>query len=204
MSKLSINIPHFQCLLRRKYLYDLRPPEDSKGYASCIVFGATSIPSRAITFTCMLENGAQVARLPISAFCWEPCDEQPLEVLELWDCLSYDIACIEYDYLKSVKLTAILKDKQHYEGEYMFTLDWYGSKFAEEPGETGFKTAHIIKLNNGNFAAQPNNRICWHEPSFITRPFIDGERPDYLVNTHVWKCEGKTRWSTEDSNEYFY
>lgn len=205
MSTLSINIPHFQCYLRERYLYNLRPPEVDLVYFPCIVFGVTSIPARAITFTCLLDNGAQVARLPISAFCWRPCDEQSLEVLELWDCFSYNIACVEYDYLKSTRVTTYLKDRQKYEGEYMFTLDWYGSKFAEEPGETGFKTAHILKLDNGNFAAQPNNRICWHDPSFVAKPYIDEDnKPNYLVNTHVWKCEGKTKWATEDSQGYFY
>jgi hypothetical protein len=68
-----------------------------------------------------------------------------------------------------------------------------------------FKTAHILKLDNGNFAAQPNNRICWFEPAFIVKPYIDCEtKPDYKVNEHLWKCEGQSKWYTEDSDKYFY
>jgi hypothetical protein len=122
MSRLSINIPLFYCLIRKEYLYDLK---DGFGeYEQCSVFGITSIPSRAITFTCMLNNGSQVARLPISAFCWKEVEPQPLEVLQLWDCFSYDL-----------------------------TLE---------------------------------------------------SKPSYKVNTHVWKCEGQSKWYIEDSDKYFY
>lgn len=203
MSILSINIPHFYCLLRKEYLYNL---QDHFGeYEHCSVFGVTSMPARAITFTCMINNGSQVARLPISAFCWKECEPQPLEVLQLWDCFSYNLTCVSYDYLKGLRVSSFLKDKKWYDGEYMLTLDWYGSPYAEDPGEGGFKTAHIIKLDTGNFAAQPNNRICWYEPSFITKPYKDSEsKPDYKVNEHTWKCEGQSKWYTEDSDKYFY
>jgi len=203
MSILSINIPHFYCLLRKEYLYNLK---DHFGeYELCSVFGVTSIPARAITFTCMINNGSQVARLPISAFCWKECNPQPLEVLELWDCFSYNLTCVSYDYLKGLRVSSFLKDKKWYDGEYMFTLDWYGSPYAEDPGEGGFKTAHIIKLDTGNFAAQPNNRICWYEPAFIPKPYKESEsKPDYKVNEHTWKCEGRSKWYTENSDKYFY
>jgi hypothetical protein len=39
----------------------------------------------------------------------------------------------------------------------MFTSDWCESEDAEEAGDGGHKCAHLIALDNGNFAAQPNN-----------------------------------------------
>ncbi len=71
----------------------------------------------------------------------------------------------------------------------MFTLDWYGHEDAEEAGHGGHECAHVIALDNGNFAAQPNNRIPWFDPAFIT-PF--GEKPHYVTNTRVWKVERET------------
>jgi hypothetical protein len=203
MSRLSINIPHFHCLLRKEYLYNL---QDHFGeFVPCSVFGVTSIPARAITFTCMVNNGAQVARLPISAFCWKETEPQPLEILELWDCFSYDVTAIEYEYLRGLRASTFLKDKVWYDGEYMFTLDWYGSPSAEGNGEGGYKTAHIIKLDTGNFAAQPNNRICWYEPATIVKPYKeDVSKPDYKVNEQTWKCEGQSKWFTSDDDKYFY
>jgi hypothetical protein len=55
----------------------------------------------------------------------------------------------------------------------------------------------IIALDNGNFAAQPNNRIQWFCPAFIT-PFTD--KPDYLTNTGIWKVERETK----TTQAYFY
>lgn len=66
---------------------------------------------------------------------------------------------------------------------------WYGHEDAEEAGDDGHKCAHVIALDDGNFAAQPNNRIQWFCPAFVT-PFK--EKPDYLTNTRVWKVERET------------
>ncbi len=79
----------------------------------------------------------------------------------------------------------------------MFTLDWYGHEDAEEAGDGGHKCAHVIALDDGNFAAQPNNRVQWFCPAFIT-PFK--EKPDYVTNTRV----GKVERETETSQAYFY
>jgi len=37
----------------------------------------------------------------------------------------------------------------------MFTRDWYGHEDAAEAGDGGHKRSHVIALDNGNFAAQP-------------------------------------------------
>jgi hypothetical protein len=117
-------------------------------------------------------------------------------------CCSYDVTVIEYEYLQGMRCQCLLKDKKAYAGEYLFTVDWCGTNDSEEPGEGGHKCAHILCLDNGNYAAQPNNRIFWSEPAFITKPFQ--KRPDYRTNTHIWKCENESKWMTEHTNRYFY
>ena len=52
---------------------------------------------------------------------------------------------------------------------------------------------------NGNFAAQPNNRILWHVNSYTT----DNSWPDYKVQTTYWDAED-TSMVTEDSDKMFY
>ena len=75
----------------------------------------------------------------------------------------------------------------------MFTVDWHGSNDSEEAGDGGHKCAHVIALDDGNFAAQPNNRIQWFCPAFVT-PFTD--KPDFVTNTATWKVERETETST--------
>ena len=201
MSYLNCDIPHFYTYLKKEYLYDLEKGHGE--FEECAVFQITSIPPRAVMFTCMLDNGAQIARLPITAFVHkQDAPDIPLDYLELWGCFSYDVAVNEFMYLKHMRCAVLLKDRKWYEGEYMFTIDWCNSAYAENSGDGGFKTAHMIKLDNGCFALQPNNRMKWFEPSFITKPFPD--KPDYLTNSHIWLCELKEKWATEDSQAYFY
>jgi uncharacterized membrane protein (UPF0182 family) len=56
-----------------------------------------------------------------------------------------------------------------------------------------------LQLDNGNYAAQPNNRIIWHVNSYTT----DKTWPDYKVQNTVWEVEGSD-WVTEDSDKMFY
>ena len=56
-----------------------------------------------------------------------------------------------------------------------------------------------MELDNGNFAAQPNNRILWHVNSFTTKDEI----PDYKVQNNEWNVENKD-WVTEDTDKFFY
>jgi hypothetical protein len=51
-------------------------------------------------------------------------------------------------------------------------------------------------------ALQPNNRIKWSEPSFVTKPFP--EKPEYLVCNEFYNVEDYEKWQTEDSERMFY
>jgi hypothetical protein len=99
-----------------------------------------------------------------------------------------------------------MKDKKWYSGSYYATINWGSSDMntdltlAEDPME--HKSHHIILLDNGQIALQPNNRIKWSEPSFVTKPFPD--KPDFLVNKDWFNSEGYDKWNTEDSERMFY
>jgi hypothetical protein len=193
---LNTNIPRLYCHLRKKFLYDGNAHEGE--FLKVCVFGAASIAGRALGFHVLTENGAVIWRLPIHAFCHKTdAPPQPLDWLEFWDCFSSEITCTVFDRLAESRVRVQLRDRSWEGGQYMFTLDWYGSPDAEEAGDGGHKCAHLIALDNGNFAAQPNNRIQWFCPAFVT-PFT--EKPDYLTNTAVWKVERET----ETTAGFFY
>src|SRR6185437_14265782 len=198
---LTGDIPHFHCWLRKQYLYDL-----TKGHGEferCAVFAATSIPPRALMFTCMLDNGAQIARLPISAFAHtKSAPDLRLDHLQLWGSFSYDFTVSQSSFLKDLRCAVLFKDRKWYEGRYVMTFDWCKSNYSEEPGDGGFKTAHLVALDNGCYCLQPNNRMKFFEPSFVTKAFP--ERPDYMTTSHVFLCEGKGEWATEDAGRMFY
>jgi hypothetical protein len=99
-----------------------------------------------------------------------------------------------------------MKDKKFYSGSYYATINWGSNdintdiSLAEDPLE--HKSHHIILLDNGQIALQPNNRIKWSEPSFVTKPFP--ENPDYLVCDEFYNVEDYEKWNTEDSDRMFY
>jgi hypothetical protein len=167
------------------------------------VFGVDSVEGHAVGFDVLTNFGSMFSRLPISALCHkQDAPNMPLDYLELWNNFSYQIESHEYIALRHMRCSTILKDKKWYSAEYMFTLSWFGNNTAESPGDGGFKRGHVLKLDNGCFAIQPNNRIKWFEPSFITKPFPDN--PDFKTNSHIWNCEIGDKWATSDNDKYFY
>jgi hypothetical protein len=207
MSYLNANIPPIYCQIRREYLYDLKY---NKGETEdCVVFGVASIPGRAVLFHTLLTNGAIFWRLPISAFIQKgyECSRVPnqnLVDLELWNSFSYYPSITSFDFLIGQKCKYLGVDKNFYAGEYLFTIDWahpepniIDTEHSEIPQE--HKCGHVLALDNGNYAIQPNNRILWNVPSFTT----SSSRPDYKVQTSYWNVENKD-FISENSDKMFY
>jgi hypothetical protein len=205
---LNANIPPVYCKLRKEYLYDMDEKYINE-FEECVIFGITSITGRAILFNIMLPNGACFWRLPISAFFQKrfrrsEVPDMPLHELELWNCFSYYPSVHKFDWLAGLKGKYLGLNKKFLHGEYLFTIDWghpenniLDTEHSEIPQE--HKCAHILALANGNYAAQPNNRILWHVNSYTT----DTSWPDYKVQNTVWDCEDEG-WVTEDSDKMFY
>ena len=207
MAYLNVNIPVIYCQIRREYLYDLKQHEGEA--EDCMVFGITSMPGRALLFHAIMQNGGVYYRLPITAFVQNGFDVKNvprprLDELELWNCFSYYPAITVYDAL-TVAGKYWGKDGKWPTGSYLFTVDWahpdsniVDTDHSEVPQE--HKCAHIMALDDGNYAAQPNNRILWHIPSFTVRDEI----PDWKVNHQVWSVEDSREWRTADTDKFFY
>lgn len=201
MPTLNDDFDAFECLVRAEYLYNLQAHHGEFVRAAC--FGLSSLAGRALGFHVLLQDGTCFWRLPVSALCHKVgAPHLVLDHLQLWDCFSYDVAVTLFGHLSERRCRVFLKDgndKAH-PGEYVFTVDWYGSGPAEAGGDLGHKCAHLIALDNGCYALQPNNRVQFLDPAFVT-PWK--ERPDYRTNTNTWKVEN-TPWLTEESSLYFY
>ena len=207
MAYLNADIPPIYCKVRTEYLYDM--DEARRGEKDCVIFGIASISGRALLFHIMLPNGAIYYRLPISAFFQKHLQrtevpDMQVDSLQLWNCFSYYPSVHKFNLLSNVNCKYRGKDKNFYKGTYLFTVDWahpetnvLDVEHSEIPQE--HKCAHIIQLDNGNYAAQPNNRILWHINSYTT----DNDWPDYKVQNTIWSVEGSD-WVTEDTDKMFY
>ena len=207
MAYIVANLPPVKCFIRKEFLYDFE-----KGHGElvpCWWISIKSLRGQAFRIEAYLnEYGALYDKLPISAFCWKPIDDTPLplDYLQLWDSLSYDITVIKKAQLQSMKCKIKLKDGNWAYGEYMFTVDSAHSDF--NTLDTGFsedvedhKSYNFIKLDNGQFAAQPNNRMVVLEPSSNPKEL---KMPDFKVATKRWSVETEAKWSLGDTNTVMY
>ena len=208
MAYLNVNIPPTYAQIRREYLYDLQKHHGE--VEDCIIFGLSAITGRAILFHAIMENGAIFYRLPISAFIqkgFEPseCPQDDLMNYSSGIVLVIILLFTSWDILDGQAGKYIGKDKKWHAGKYLFTVDFahpesniLDTDHSEIPHE--HKCAHIIALDDGNYAAQPNNRCIWDIPSFTVKDNI----PDWKVQTSEWNVEDSRAWRTEDTDKFFY
>jgi len=154
------------------------------------------------------EYGALYDKLPLHAFCWKQIEDDPLplDYLQLWDCISYDITVIKKAQLQSMKCKFKLKSGGWMYGEYLFTVDSCHPDF--NVLDTGLsediedhKSFNIIKCDNGQFAAQPNNRLIVLEPSSNPKEL---KMPDFRVATKRWSVETDSKWALGSTNTVMY
>ena len=211
MSYLVANVPPIEVWIDKRYLYDFQKDENGnllgegeweKGHWVSV----KSIPNRALLFETYIDKfGAVYDKLPISAFRWHLNSletEYPLDFLQLWDCLSYNISVIEKRVLRGTKTYTTMKDRSIASGEYLFTIDTAHSDpnevdtgWSETPNE--HKCYNISKLDNGQFCAQPNNRTRWYQPS---RTDSITEIPYFRYSTKIWRCEDYGKWRPSAEN----
>lgn len=193
-----MNIPlpkHFYSFCRAEFLYNLEEHEGE--FVECVVLGVRSVPNRALGFHILLKDGAQFAGLPIHALASSrEAPKMPLSSLQLWDCFGHEVEAVEFTYLREFEVGAFI-DGQVLEGRYIVSFDWLDNGFSEEPSQ--HKIMHLIALENGCYALQPNNRLRWNDRSFV-EPF--SEKPSYKVNTHKWHAEDSVQLG--EGEEYLY
>jgi hypothetical protein len=207
MAYIEGNFPPLKVFLRNEYLYQNKKGQGT--FTQAVILSVRCLPGQAALFQVLLENGVVRDKLPSHALLTEPelpKPDLPFHYLQIWNCFSHNFTVTSIGYLYDTRVSVYMKDRDWYEGSYFATVNWgspgadWDITLAEDPME--HKSHHVILLDNGQIALQPNNRIKWSEPSFVTKPFP--EKPDYLVNKDYYNCEGFDKWHTEDSERMFY
>ncbi len=209
MSYLIANLPPIQCYVRKEFLYNFEKGQGE--YEPCYWISVKSIKGKALYFESLLTNyGAVYDKLPLSAYVWKTeVDVKtllPLDYIEIWDAFSYNITVLEKSTLSGLHCKVYMKDKKFYDGNYMFTIDSCHSEpnelnvsLSQTPNE--HKSFNIIKLENGQFAAQPNNRVLFYDQSLTPKGIT---KPDFKVSSKEFFCEDSKKWSAGNSDDFFY
>jgi hypothetical protein len=183
MAQLNANTPYIECYIRNHYI------NQEEGLTEGYIFGVKSMISRPLHFHFQCSFGAVFWNMPISAFVHlqhhDLLDEDEhvrLSLLQTWDCQSNNIAVTTFAFLQNRTVDVFCRDKKWRRGKYIFTIDDYEGDLNElnvgYSNDQDSKCYHFIALEDGNFCAQPNNLLRWHNPDFIV-PY-DRENPPKL------------------------
>ena len=206
MAFLVANLPPTKVLVKKEYLYD-----HQKGHGEFVEglwASVKSIQGRALYFeTYLPEYGALYDKLPISAFVSHKTElNLELEELQLWDAFSYHMTVITKESLSGTRCKYLAPSKKWYYGEYLFTIDnchadsnTLNTSYSEVPEE--HKSFNILELDNGHYAAQPNNRVIFYDKSLTPAKTL---QPDFKVSTEYYSVENKSKWTAGDDTNYFY
>lgn len=210
MSFLVANLPPINSYIRKEFLYD-----GEKGcgeYVPCIWISLKSLRGQAFRIEAYLpEYGALYDKLPLHAFVSRTTDLDtasflPLDHLQLWNCFSHNIALIKKSFCIGLTAKMLGKNKNWYTGKYMFTADnacpdpnIFDTTYSEWPED--HKSFNFIQLDNGQYAAQPNNRMLILDPSSNPENL---KFPDFKACTKNYSVEENAKWALGDTTTVMY
>jgi hypothetical protein len=210
MAHLVANLPPIHCFIRKEFLYNF---ENGVGeYEPCIWVSIKSLRSQAFRIEAYLPKyGALYDKLPLHAFVsrnnnLDSSSFLELDSLQIWDCFSYDFTIIQKAFLRNLSCKFYAKDKNFYQGNYLFTVDHSSpdlniidTSYSEWPED--HKSFNFIELQNGQYAAQPNNRCIFLDAASNPKEMLF---PDFKVCTRKYVVETNPKWSLGDSTTVMY
>jgi hypothetical protein len=209
LAHLIANLPPIKCFIRREFLYDFQ--EGHGEYEPCTWISLKSIAGEAFRIESYLYNyGALYDKLPLHAYVWRTDVKEsellPLDFLQIWDCMSYDIAILQKSHISGMRCRFLNKNKEWTWGVYMFTVDnCFPDSNILDVGLSedieDHKSFNFIQCDNGQFAAQPNNRLIVLEPSSNPETL---KFPNFKVATKKWSVESESKWSLGDTDTVMY
>ena len=208
MGALLANLPNTKVYVRKEYLMDFKSGhgEFVEGHWVTV----KSMPGRAFYFeTYLPEYAALYDKLPISAFVSEPNKpdpDLPLQDLQFWNAMDYGVTAIYKQFIGSMDFEILTRSHKVMHGTYLFTLDNYHESADEIDYSTSeipeeHKSFNILELDNGQYAAYPNNRMRVYDNSLTPK---QPKNPDFKVSTQFYQVENGYSYRLGDTDEYYW
>jgi hypothetical protein len=122
-------------------------------------------------------------------------DAYHLTDIQMWECLSSDIELFHKAQLADVPMLVNMSD-EFAEGNYWFTIDCLPEKQSLGYIDVGdsdlldeHKEMNVVRLQNGQIAIYPNNRLKWIPESLTTKEAIQ--------KVPEWKVAENAKWDSE-------
>jgi hypothetical protein len=129
--------------------------------------------------------------LPIQALCWKPCELPDVELIQPWDTFSSTFTVHEFALWKrgNAQLLNVRKIKgfpERLNARYLFTIDFEGNALANDAQQ--HKQLHVLQVEQGWFAAVPNNRVLSVDTAF-EKPCEQLPRFESLEHLYTAECQ---------------
>jgi hypothetical protein len=203
VSYIIASLPPIKCFVRREFLYNF---ESGHGELEPAIWvSLKALRGQVFRIESLLPRyGALYDKLPIHAYVWQTeHGDLPIDTLQLWDCMGYRFTIVEKIGLRNLGVKFLGKDRTWHYGTYLFTVDFCADGLDVDTGFTEqaeeHKSFNFIRLENGQFACQPNNRCLWYDQSLIPAETL---RPDFQAARTIWTVDGTRKWSAGD--DWFY
>lgn len=159
-----------RCLVRAEFTQNLQTGHGK--YLKAHILGIRCQEAASLQFQMRFdepEMAGAMFLLPIQALCWKPCEIPDAELIQPWDTFSSRFAVHEYNLWKrgNAQLLNVKGDPSYPErlaAKYLFTLDFEGSALADDGQQ--HKQLHVLQVEQGWFAAVPNNRVLSVDSAF--------------------------------------
>ncbi len=203
MSYIVASLPPIKCFVRKEFLYNFERGQGELEPAIWVSLKA--LRGQVFRIESLLPNYAALYdKLPIHAYVWKTeHGNLPVDTLQLWDCMGYRFTIIEKIGLRNLGVKFLGKDKEWHHGSYLFTVDFCADEMTLDTGFTEqaeeHKSFNFIRLENGQFAAQPNNRCLWYDQSLIPS---EVKFPDFQAARQIYSVDGTRKWAADDN--WFY
>jgi len=161
------------------------------------LISARAMRNRPLCFQVWVERfAACYDKVPPHCIFWDKPDIEtphlPLHKVQLWECLSGSIEVWRKEQLHGVPVLVNLgKGMKPMRGHYWFTIDFMPEGQPQGILDVGdaeileeHKEGNVIKLENGQIAIYPNNRIKWL-PMSLTKEGAAAAIPDWDVATNA-------------------
>lgn len=141
------------------------------GWERCIIHAVSCRPAQVLTFSILLENGAQYRGVPIHALVLGQDPQQHFpEVLtpeqhQVWGCFGTEFSIIPMTLLQHLPAQWRGPAGEVYTGRGLgYAIEFHDDGYSAAPQQD--KSFNLLVSDRGQLAAMPNNRIRWYENSF--------------------------------------
>jgi hypothetical protein len=168
MHSLTASLPqHLYGYVRREFVTN----STSIGIEKCVIHAVSCRPCEPLTFSVLLESGAQYRGIPIHGLI---VGQDPTQLLpsalgltqhQVWGCFGTEFSIVEMTYCDGMSAEWCDSEGTTFRGRGLgWAIEFNGDGYSNAPQQD--KSFNMLVSDEGYLAAMPNNRVRWYDDSF--------------------------------------